>query len=71
MTNFAANPSFAPANVRSGQGAGALSLLRRLLRALQAHEDRVHLHALSDHMLNDMGFLRDQIDDVLRGSVRR
>ena len=50
---------------------GAWSLLSRLLRRLGAHKDRVHLHALSDHTLRDMGFLRDQIDDVLRGTVRR
>ncbi len=50
---------------------GAFSILDRLLRTLAAHENRVHLHALSDHTLRDMGFLRDQIDDVLRGTVRR
>ncbi|WP_210529347.1 DUF1127 domain-containing protein [Rubellimicrobium arenae] len=50
---------------------GTWARIGRISRALRAHEDRVHLHALSDHMLNDMGFLRDQIDDVLRGVVRR
>jgi uncharacterized protein YjiS (DUF1127 family) len=53
---------------RQPRGVG---LLARLLGWLTAWEDRRHLHALSDHMLSDMGFLRDQIDDVVRGRVQR
>lgn len=67
----------APSRRRVGAPAGPWaggpihSLLSRLLRWLDAWEDRRHLHSLSDHTLRDMGFTRDQIDDVLRGAVRR
>jgi uncharacterized protein YjiS (DUF1127 family) len=55
----------------SGRRSLGAALLHGLLRWLGAWKDRRHLHALSDHMLSDMGFMRDQIDDILRGSVRR
>ncbi len=42
-----------------------------LLRRLDAHADRRHLHSLSDHLLSDMGIMRDQIDDILKGAMRR
>ena len=46
-------------------------LVGGVLRMHGAWMDRVHLHALSDHTLQVMGFWRDQIVDVLRGAVRR
>jgi hypothetical protein len=54
-----------------GAGGSVRFLVTGVIRRLDAWKDRVHLHALSDHALRDMGFLRDQIDDVLRGAVRR
>ena len=68
MTHLGASFFFLSARRHPG---GAPSLLGRLLRWLGAWEDRRHLHDLSDHTLKDMGFMRDQIDDVLRGSLRR
>ena len=52
-------------------GGGAAWFLQRLLGRLTRWEDRNHLHALSDHMLRDLGIMRDQIDDVMRGRVLR
>jgi uncharacterized protein YjiS (DUF1127 family) len=46
-------------------------LVGGVLRRLAAWKDRVHLHALRDHTLRDVGLWRDQIDDVLRGAVCR
>lgn len=69
--SLASTSSFTPAASGRRRLDGAPSLLGLLLRWLDAWEDRHHLHGLSDHTLKDMGFLRDQIDDVVRGVVRR
>ena len=57
---------FAPGRSRAP---GFFVLLGRVLRVLDASDDRPGLHALSDHTLKDIGFTRDQIDEVLRDAA--
>jgi uncharacterized protein YjiS (DUF1127 family) len=42
-----------------------------LLRRDEAVRSRSRLHAMSDHMLRDIGLTRDLIDEAVRGEIRR
>lgn len=44
-------------------------LVGRLLRRLEARIQRDRLQALSDHTLRDIGIVRDQIDEAVRGAL--
>ena len=40
---------------------------RRSLAALERRKVRCHLEGLPDHLLRDIGLMRDQIDEALEG----
>jgi uncharacterized protein YjiS (DUF1127 family) len=42
-----------------------------LLRRDEAVRSRARLHAMSDHMLRDIGLTRGLIDEALRGNIGR
>lgn len=51
--------------------AGFSAVVGRVLGPLHAPDVRAGLHALSDHMLKDIGLRRDMIDDALSGEIDR
>lgn len=57
---------FAPDRLRAP---GFFVLLGRVLRVLDASDDRPDLHALSDHTLKDIGLTRDQLGAVHQGAA--
>jgi uncharacterized protein YjiS (DUF1127 family) len=71
-TDFAPSlPASRPSASQRGWLTGlALGTMRWALTAQQQHRDRTRLHNMDDYMLRDIGFQRDQIDDVLRSSPR-
>jgi uncharacterized protein YjiS (DUF1127 family) len=51
--------------------AGLATIVDWLLRRDEAVRSRSRLHALSDHLLKDVGLTRELIDDALRGNLTR
>jgi uncharacterized protein YjiS (DUF1127 family) len=50
---------------------GLAAIVEWLLRRDEAVRARTRLHAMSDHMLKDVGLTRELIDDALRGNLTR
>jgi uncharacterized protein YjiS (DUF1127 family) len=45
------------------------AIFGRILRAIDASDDQTRLHAMSDHMLKDIGLTRDGIGEALRAAA--
>jgi len=48
-----------------------VAIVKWLLRRDEAFRSRARLHAMSNHMLRDIGLTRGLIDEALRGNIGR
>lgn len=56
-------------NFETPRRGGAHAFFDRLAGRYDAHRQRARLHAMSDHLLSDIGVARDQIDDAFRAAL--